>query len=121
MNELSAEENLEFLEASMTCTSLRKMPAAAKIWAKIHQRKNPEVIVEAVAHAYERLRRARIRFDMVAMLCWRYYFDVLIETSQTWFLYLFMDASPQWRGRDLFVSRSTWLWCVGEVGSTLES
>ena len=102
MNELSAEENLEFLEASMTCTSLRKMPAAAKIWAKIHQRKNPEVIVEAVAPAYERLRRARIRFDMVAMLCWRYYFDVLIETSQTWFLYLFMDASPQWRGRDLF-------------------
>ena len=104
--QLSAEEFLEYLAASSTCTSLRNMGVAAKAWAKIFERKLGIAIdLPSTGPSYETLRRARLQLDLMAMLTFRHWFRTLVDSgSDSWCLYLHMDASPQWRGRELFAA-----------------
>ena len=52
----------------------------------------------------EVLRRSRIRFDITMMLAYRQWFRLLVDSSDDWSLFAYTDASPQWRGRELFAS-----------------
>ncbi len=54
--------------------------------------------------SYEVLRRARIRFDIALLLAFRLWFRKLLSSGEPWLLFVYMDASPQWRGRELFVA-----------------
>ena len=50
----------------------------------------------------ETLRLARVRADVLAMLLWRRFFTKMLNDPQPVSLYLFADASPQWRGVEIF-------------------
>ena len=38
---------------------------------------------------------------MTAMLAYQFWFRTLIDSDAVWYMYVYMDASPQWRGREL--------------------
>ena len=38
------------------------------------------------------------------MLAFRLWFQNLLSSGVPWFLFVYMDASPQWRGRELFAA-----------------
>ena len=101
-NEFSAEEIIELLEASATCKSLRHMPRASRIWGNIYQRRYGHHVDLAMAPCYDTLRRARIRLDLVAMLAFRFGIRTLLLSGIEFALFVFIDASPQWRGRELY-------------------
>lgn len=54
----------------------------------------------------EVLRRSRVRLDCVAMLLFRRFWATLMDTVEEHQvnLYLFADASPQWRGLEMYAS-----------------
>ena len=95
---------LELIEATRTLKKLRDAPQAKHAWAKVFARETGIPIADLLAKdsslCYECLRRGRIRLDSVAMLLWRRWFaSIDLEDIN---LYLFVDGSPQWRGRELF-------------------
>ena len=54
--------------------------------------------------SYDVLRRIRLRLDVVAMLAWRHWLAQLMQSGKEWSVYVWMDASPQWRGKELFAA-----------------
>ena len=102
--ELTAEENIEFLAASSSAKSLRCLPKAGKSWEAIFKRHFGEEITLPTLPCYDVLRKARIRFDMMMMLAFRFWLADLIASEEKWALYVYMDASPQWRGRELYAA-----------------
>ena len=50
----------------------------------------------------EALRRTRVKFDAFSMLLFRAFFRSLVVPMVSFYLY--MDASPQWRGLELFAA-----------------
>ena len=52
----------------------------------------------------ERIRTGRVRVDAVAMLVFRRFFARMLQEGEPMDFYLHTDASPQWRGRELFAS-----------------
>ena len=51
---------------------------------------------------HEVLRRGRVHLDMAANVLFRYFFRTL--DLDCIYFYLFVDASPQWRGRELYAA-----------------
>ena len=102
--QFTADEHIEFLRASATCTSLRHLTKAKDAWETILKRRLSMDIVIGIVPSYDRLRRDRIRMDMMAMMMYRFMFKELAASEEQWCLYVFMDASPQWRGTELFAA-----------------
>ena len=50
--------------------------------------------------APEQLRVARVRIDVMALKAWRRFFDKITNYK----VQLYLDASPQWRGVNLYAS-----------------
>ena len=103
--ELSAEEYIEFLAASSLTCSIRAMPKSSKVWTDITKRRSHlDTLDVPKTPSYDVLRRTRIRFDIALMLAFRLWFQNLISSGVPFFLFVYMDASPQWRGRELFAA-----------------
>ena len=84
------------------------MPKASKAWTQIIKRRHHLDALDVPKDlSYEVLRRARIRFDITLMLVFRLWFRSLLSSGEPWFLFVYMDASPQWRGRDFLLQAST--------------
>ena len=63
-------------------------------------------------HAHhEVLRRGRVHLDMAANVLFRYFFRTL--DLDCIYFYLFVDASPQWRGRELYAASFDMMGIVG--------
>jgi hypothetical protein len=52
----------------------------------------------------EVLRKARVRFDCVSMIISREFFSAMFAAMSRVDIYLYCDASPQWRGYELFAA-----------------
>ena len=50
------------------------------------------------------LRKARCRADASCMLLWRHVFNHAWRSETSCAVYIFADASPQWRGVEVFAS-----------------
>ena len=110
----SAEEHIELLTASAQCRSLRHMPQAEKSWKTIFERKNGPMQSNPPP-SYDLLRRGRIRLDLTVVLAWRQFFNILVSSGASWSVYVWMDASPQWRGRELFAASFDLCWVADGV------
>ena len=103
--EFSAEEMVEFLETTAVSKQLRMIPRAEKAWRTIMKRRLGEqahLLEEATKlPGYELLRRSRPRFDVAMLLAYQERFsrEGADRDKVTYFLWL--GASPQWRGREL--------------------
>jgi hypothetical protein len=96
---------LEWLEATSFIKDSRRVMMAIKAFAKIFARKLGVHIVDIMADmqpiSYETLRWARIKADMVAMSLHRRFWRGVADASD---IFIWCDASPQWRGFELFAS-----------------
>lgn len=103
---LDPEELLEWLKITATLKDLRQMPNASHAFSKIFMRRlraqHPDIeSVEVPVAGYETLRQARVRADCVAMKLHRSFIHKLSDSAQ---IFIYCDASPQWRGFELFAT-----------------
>jgi hypothetical protein len=101
-----AEEILEWLEASKNEKQIKLMSSSIVSWAKVLSRTGAETFTQMVQRSrtinVELVRQARVRCDAVAMLAFRHYWKTVnLEDAS---IVLWSDASPQWRGVELFAS-----------------
>lgn len=99
---------LDWLEASRFVKDVRRMGDATEAFARIfagsakvdHLRMLGDI---RMVHS-EVLRRARVRLDCVTMLLFRQLWASLVEAvgDGAVSIYMFADASPQWRGLELY-------------------
>lgn len=114
----TADLVLTWLEATAHLKDAKKVLPAARAFAKVFA-KCSDVPVHLLttnlkAIPAELLRRARVRLDCTAMLLSRRLWSSLcdhkgLDGSSAPSVYLFTDASPQWRGLELFASTADWL------------
>ena len=103
-----ADVIIEWLDASSLLCNVSKSWKAAGKFAKIVSRVTTEShqqIVRSMQSVHkDTLRLSRTRLDIVCMLLQRKVFEAWCagEQYQDMALYLFVDASPQWRGSELF-------------------
>jgi hypothetical protein len=115
-NAAPADLILEWLDASSYLLDAQKCKAASEAFARVMTRRatmtagNLIAITDYVHH--DTLRKARVRLDVVSMLLFRKFFASL--DSSKIFMYIFCDASPQWRGAELFAATME-LVSVGDV------
>lgn len=106
----SAEIIIEWLEASVHVKDVRRISAASASFARIFARASgvdrQSLLAKTEKVAPEVLRRARVRLDVVAMLLFRRLWRDQVRAAgvRQMNLYLFADASPQWRGLELYAS-----------------
>lgn len=107
---LDAEVIIDWLEATKYIRSIRESREATDAWAKVFAR--PSGISAARLSADvekvhpEALRRSRVRLDCVAMVLFRRFWQVQVQAlpDNLPHIYMFADASPQWRGLELYAS-----------------
>jgi hypothetical protein len=106
IDRIPADIVLEWLDASRFLKQIRDSDIAVKKFARlIVGRAREHEYLETIRRApYNGLRSARVRLDMTCMLLWRSFFT--INAGAAIALYLFVDASPQWRGLEFYAS--TW-------------
>lgn len=100
---------LEWLEASRDVKNIRHINRAARSFSRIFARAwtvpRHKLIAQLPQVNYNTLRVGRVRLDSVCMLIMRAFWDkVQTETGNACNLYLFCDASPTWRGVEMFAS-----------------
>lgn len=100
---------LDWLDASQHIRNLRKVGFAAIPYARIIARSTglaPEQLTSQIRYiGYETLRIARLRADMVAMLLFRKFWSQTMAMAEgSTNVYIFCDASPTWRGVELWAS-----------------
>ena len=100
---------IEWLGATSYLKDVRQARAAAKAFAPLFSRSSGKSSLELMHHlpscASELLRRGRVRLDCVSMLLHRrLWVSMVTERLENIAIYLFTDASPQWRGIELFAS-----------------
>ena len=78
------------------------MALASNVWTNLLGRENPHVILNSGAvPVLDVTRRAGIRLDVAAHAD---HLKSLCASASAWHLFLFLDASPQWRGRELWAA-----------------
>lgn len=96
---------LDWLSATTVVREVRKVHSAATIFGKIFARRCNISLHDLVGDrprvGYETLRQARVRGDVVSMLFHRRFWRHISSTAQ---VFLYADASPQWRGLELFAA-----------------
>jgi hypothetical protein len=102
-----ADEVIDWLRASLDLKQIRKAGTAAGNFARIFARGGPESRHAMLARTrnvqYEVTRLARVRLDAVAMLAFRHFWKSL-QLIDDMFICVWCDASPQWRGQELFAA-----------------
>ena len=97
---------LEWLEATSHIKDSQKIHSAmgsfGKIFARRLQMPLHSVLEGLPTISYETLRRARVRLDCVAMALHRRLAHAILEHDAH--VYIWCDASPQWRGLELFAA-----------------
>ena len=105
---------IAFLRATSHLKDLRRMDAARKDYKNVLVKENcPAEYMHNDFTNYEAMRKARCQLDVVCMNMWRSFFQTL-DLDSTWF-YIFCDASPQWKGTELFASSFDMLVYKGEA------
>ena len=109
------DEILEWLDVSMDLKQIRRAKVLkgkfAKIFARATNSNAGDLDVATRALPYETLRRARARLDCTMMLAFR-----VVWASIPWDsvdVHIFTDASPQWKGTELFASTFDLIFNVG--------
>lgn len=100
-----AEWIVDWLDATSFIRDTREHVRAAQAFARVVRKRGAEpTVVEAPSR--ETLRLARVRLDVVAMLLHRRLFAQCTNGPKLWgvAIYLYCDASPQWRGTELFAA-----------------
>lgn len=106
----SAQVILEWLGASSHVKDVRRISAATASFSRIFARGSgmgrERLLANLEKVGPETLRRARVRLDAVAMLLFRRLWRDQVRAAgvRQMNLYLFADASPQWRGLELYAS-----------------
>lgn len=105
----SAELVLEWLEATMHIKDIKKIGAATTAFARVFARSSKSSVHELTKNLVcvpaEVLRRARVRLDCLAMLLFRKLWAQMCQDNMAGLsVYLFTDASPQWRGLEMYAS-----------------
>jgi len=101
---------LEWVDASAYLRDLRKSFAAASSFARVFAHtglvEHAKLIAALPIVSSELLRQARIRVDIVAMFVFRRWFASLRKSPDAGrvVIHLYCDASPQWRGLEMFAS-----------------
>jgi len=103
------EVMLEWLEMSAMLKDIRRANEGAAIFARIFARKAGVAAADLLCQLdvinVETLRKCRCRADVAAMAVWRHVFDQVVRSDMASVsIYLFADASPQWRGVEVFAS-----------------
>ena len=94
---------IDFVRATKFLSELRQLRNSKTAYTRVIVKDTcPQEYLQQDDSNYEAMRKARCQLDCVAMLLWRYYYRTIDQTS-AW-LYLFVDASPQWRGTELLAS-----------------
>lgn len=97
---------LELIRASREVKEVRKIARAATSFARVLSRGGPESAGAMIARSghinSEAVRKARVRFDVVAMLMFRHFYRSF-QTDEI-NVFLFCDSSPQHKGLELFAS-----------------
>ena len=103
---MSAQQILDWVDATSTIKSMNQKGQAALAWSKLLLKldKKPQKLEEVIPAedilSRNRLRMARVRVDCVAMLVFRLAHIMWQSPSY----YLWSDSSPQWRGREFCAS-----------------
>ena len=102
---------LDWLEASSFLKDSNKTAEAIPVFAQLLARKHPDIAASDLTHKLEQvhqhtLRRARVRLDFVCLLLCRQLYRQTLQNSslEDISFHLFADASPQWRGAEIFCS-----------------
>lgn len=101
---------LDWLDASSFVKDIRKTEAASAAFARVFSRSSGMHFTKVMSGMQmvhkEVLRRSRVRLDCVAMLLFRRFWATLLDIVEEHQvnLYLFADASPQWRGLEMYAS-----------------
>jgi hypothetical protein len=105
-NAVPADEVVDWLDASQNEKQIKRMPSSLLAWAKVLARTARETSADMLLRTrsvnVELVRLARVRLDCVAMLAFRHYWDSLSVDDLS--INVWSDASPQWRGVELFAS-----------------
>ena len=106
MPDTSLERVLRLLRHSMTVTHTHKLDTsirtAASVLALDLGLDATVLLDKSKSFNKEVTRKARMRFDVLAMHIWRAFFkQVSLESVD---IYLFVDGSPQYRGKELFAA-----------------
>lgn len=99
---------LDWLRASAFVKDVRKMGPAAAAFSTIFANglgvDARDLLDLAPKCCPELIRLARVRLDLVAMLLSRKMLQTMFDTCPNMNIYLFADASPQWRGLEMFAA-----------------
>lgn len=101
---------IEWLEASAFVRDINRIGEAAESFARIFARAAGTCSTKLLSNIRtihtEVLRKSRVRMDLVAMLMFRRFWSSLVGTvgHERLSIYLYADASPQWRGLELYAS-----------------
>jgi hypothetical protein len=100
---LPAARILQFLDATRYIKSIRQMPEAIDVFTKLILKDHaPPDVMHRDHTNYGTMRRARVHLDATACLLFRRFYESL-SWELVW-LHVYTDASPQWRGKELFAS-----------------
>lgn len=98
-NQLTAERLVKFLRATKFIKDVRQNEKAKAAYKEVIVTHDiPEKYLHTDKVGYDALRRMRTQLDATCMRLWRQYFDTWDFDST--FIYLFIDASPQWRAKN---------------------
>lgn len=102
---------LDWLQATKYIRSVKKMREAAASFAPLFARasgSSADRLVAGLPRVHpEVLRKARVRLDCMAMVLFRSFWQAQVQQLGIGMLpniYIFADASPQWRGLELYAS-----------------
>jgi len=99
------EDVISWLRATRKCMNSAELEEASRDWTCAFTRDPEERVLlhqNKIPMGKEVVRKARVRFDCVLMLLTRALFDAMDVGSVA--TYIFADASPQWRGWELYAS-----------------
>lgn len=100
---------LDWLDASQYIKDLRKIGAAAMPFSRVFSHGSGSSSGRLTRNlqlvGYSTLRMARMRLDCTAMLVWRrFWAQTMAAASDRVQVYIFCDASPTWRGVELWAA-----------------
>ena len=100
---MTAERILEWVDVSRDLRNYKYVRNARTKWKRIIVKDDtPAQFLHNDQGGADSLRQARVHLDMSAMLAFRHYWRTL-EIADLW-VFLFLDASPQRRGLELFAA-----------------
>ena len=96
---------IAWLKASQDLKQLRKARDSKRAWAEVFAAGDAELLhlldKTTPNVQYDTLRRGRVRLDMTTCLLFRDRWKAAVASRKVHAIYMFTDASPQWRGKEM--------------------